>query len=419
MYRLKKISIKKISNGLINITIFFLLLGYPLQILTNQKIHYYFFIASSFILLFINIKSIVNVKKVIYFSLISLPLLHFLAFKAPDNAFWFSLIPYLLTPLVFWNNCFSDYDFEDMMKIFNGFTYFYFLGIIMQIAGIESPYLNIDITYTNGVLHDRYGSFAGGTLALGLTGSISLMYSLMQFLYNKDRGAYLIFTILVSFLTLLFAQSRRFYLLVFFVGLLLFWYNPNVKRKKRNINFKTIFLTISIIFLVFVGLYSIKDTNYYLERIFSVFDFTGDASNLMRVTKWVEAINYFLNNIWFGMGLGTTGTIGKNFDPAVDSLSDIIVAESYYLKILVECGLIFGSVYFFGQFYFLKTAFKRLSKKQYAFPSICVIFYFLESFTSTSLESILSNILFWISISVLSRKEAIDEVDNVQVCHTG
>lgn len=397
----KSISVNSLNNIIVLISTFFLLAGFPLQVITGQKLHYYIFFFNSLLLLVINIRPILNKYKIVYFSIISIPVFFFLISKSVDTAFIFSLIPYIIAPLVYWGNAFHNFSLKPVMQMFQAFTVLYFVGVILQMIGFESIFLNIDITITDGELHDRYGSFAGGTLALGLTASFSLMYCFYEFVYYKNKSITNFFLILTSLLTIVFAQSRRYYLFVFIIGFLIFWFNPNREIKNKKQKFKVILISTLAIVLLIIFLYIIRDTNYYLVRIFSVFDFSGDESNVLRVVKWIEAIQYFLNNFWTGMGFGATGTIGKNFDPTVTSLDEIIVAESYYLKILVECGIIFGLTYFAIQIFFLKKAFKQLKNYEVAFAAYSMLFFFIESFTSTALESAISSMLFWISASVI------------------
>lgn len=397
----KSISVKSLNNIIVQVSTFFLLGGFPLQVITGQKLHYYIFFFNSLLLLVINIRPILNIYKLIYFSIIAIPVFFFLISKSIDTAFVFSLIPYIIAPLVYWGKAFHDFSFKPVMHMFQAFTVLYFIGVILQMLGFESIFLNIDLTITDGVLHDRYGSFAGGTLALGLTASFSLMYCLYEFVYSNNKSIKNIFLIIASLLTIVFAQSRRYYLFVFIIGFLIYWFNPNREIKNKKQKFKIILISTFITVLLVVFLYIFRDTNYYLVRIFSVFDFSGDESNVLRVVKWIEAIQYFLNNFWTGMGFGATGTIGKNFDPTVTSLDEIIVAESYYLKILVECGIIFGLTYFALQIFFLKKAFNQLKNYEVAFAAYSMIFFFIESFTSTALESAISSMLFWISASII------------------
>lgn len=392
-------SIKDANTFIVSVITIAMLAGFPIQVISGTKIHYAAFILGCFILLLINMVAVINYLKLVYFSVFALPILYFLSSSGIDNAFVFSLVPYVIVPIVFWNKAFVAFKLASVLKIFQFFTVIYFIGVLLQMVGVSAPFLAMDITKTEGIVHERYGSFAGGTLALGLTASVSFIFTYYQWVYEKRKGLVPLLLLLISFFTLLFAQSRRFYILIFAVALLIYLYN----RPARPGSIKKVlsYVTIVVVMLIFLVLYLFKDSNYYLQRIFSVADFAEDESNLLRVAKWLQAIQAFLRHFWFGMGLGASGTIGKNFDPMVTSVDDILVAESYYLKILLECGVVFGTGYLIFQVFLLTKIFRSFRMPRVAFPAFLLFFFFLESFMSTSLESALPSMLFWISVSKL------------------
>ncbi len=393
------ISLESINNFLVQLAIIVLLLGFPILVVTGQKLHYYIFVLIALVQLIINIQPYFNSVKFYYFLALAIPLVFFLLKKSVNEPFIFSLLPYVIVPFVYFNRSFQLFNLDTVLKIFQVVTILNFIGVLLQVVGFQSIFLDLDRVKTDGIDHDRYGSFAGGTLALGLISSISFIFSLYKIVYERNKSLIQIGFTIISFATLILAQSRRFYILVFIIGVLMFLFDIN---KNTNINkilriglFTFLGLLISLFFL-----YSIRANNYYLLRLFSIVDFENDGANLERVAKWLLAINSFLNNFWFGMGLGASGTIGKNLTDD-DSSVDIFSAESYFIKIFVEGGVIFGVLCLLFLIVYLVKSFKNLQNSQKALAAYIYIFFFLECFMSTSLESAFPSIIFWICVSKL------------------
>lgn len=391
-----------LSERIIVINFLFLLAGYIISTITGAKIHYLITLCSSFLILFINFKIRINTSKFVYLFSLTLSTLHFLFTKPADTSFIFSLFTYFLIPITFFNYRFKSFNLNAVVGCFNLFTTIYFVGLLMQLVGVSSPFLTIDLTYTDGVLHDRYGSFAGGTLGLGFAASISSIASFYKIIYERNRNILNVVVLFISVFTLVLAQSRRFYFFVLIIYFFIYFFDLN-----KNYDLKKIFriaITASItIALAVVGLFLLKDNSYYVMRLFSTLDTVNDESNVIRIGKWLTAIDAFLNNFWFGLGLGTTATIGK--DLANTYIDDLFVAESYYLKGFVEGGFIFGITFLGLCIKFLRVSFKNLRVPQKALAGYFFLFFFLDSFVSTSLESVISSIIFWLCLSILNETE--------------
>lgn len=397
LFLLNKTSLIKI---LLALGTSFILLGFVLQISLGIKIHYILFILISIAVLALRFSDKVYKIKLLYIGFILILIPYSIIKNGLDAPLIYSLVTYLFIPIIYWNSFFSTQKSYLYFQIFHYFTLFYFLGLLLQIMGFESVFLNKDITKTFGEVHERYGSFAGGTLSLGLTASMSLLFAIYEWLHMKQKNVMNVFWIIISFITVLFSQSRRFYVLNILV--IIFIYRSSLKKEKQSSKNKFIrYIIYFVIFLIsIVVLFFLKD-NYFLGRLFSIFDFKGDESNLLRVVKWLEALQVFLNNFLLGNGLGSSGVVGRNFDPMETSLNEVLVAESYFLKIFLEGGFLFGLFYLLTNMYILKICIKSLKSTFVPFTNFCFIFYFFESFMSTSLESILPNLIFWLSVSTL------------------
>jgi O-antigen ligase len=388
-----------LTEYLVFVSVILLMLGAPIQLITGVKLHYFAFIILSIIIFLINASAYVNITKGMYFLLLFFSIIFFLIHKPVDLPFIYSFLTYAVVPFIFFNRTFKNFDFTLLIKAFVFFTFLNFVGVLLQVAGVETPFLALDLVRTEGELHLRYGSIAGGTLALGFTASVAAICAFYLITYYKQNTIYNFSVLFFSIITLLLAQSRRFYFLVFVIILVTYLFDTN---KKYNIRRAVFIGAGSIVFLIlgFYLAFVFKEKVYFLERAFSIFNFQDDAANLERVTKWALAINTFIKNIWFGIGIGGTGTIGKNFNEET-SLEDILVAESFYIKILVECGIFFG-IFFIGLFISgLKKSLVALRSIEKSLAGVFFLFFFLESFMSTSLESPLAAVLFWIAMSKL------------------
>jgi hypothetical protein len=180
--------------GLILASITFVLLaGNIIFTITESKVHYVFFAAASILVLFLTFRLVINVRKLIYFIPILLSFVYNFSNNIHNQFFFLSILPYFIVPLVFYNKYFNDFNLTHVLKIFEWFTVLNFLGLLLQLQGIESPFLYLGHAFTNDNYHERYGSFAGGTLALGLGATITVIDSFHKIIFKKDKRAYTIF----------------------------------------------------------------------------------------------------------------------------------------------------------------------------------------------------------------------------------
>ncbi len=393
--------VSRININLVWFSAILCLAGYPIGVITGVKVHYLLFSFFSFILFFVNFyKGGINKFKAYYFITLLIPTAHFLATRTIDLPFIYSALNYVIVPLVFFSINFSKFNLNVFVRIFQLFTFINLIGLILQTIGFESPILQQEFTYTNDVLHDRYGSFAGGSLVLGFIASISTIFSFYDLLCNKKRDALTYLNIVISLLTLVIAQSRRFYIFILIVLALMFLISSNKRINKKKLIKNLIIIAIAVAGFIFF-LYQFKNDNYYASRFFSTFDFKYDASNALRILMWIKAFQTFINNFWFGIGMGGIGTIGKDVFDNLKDVEDLFVSESYFLKSFVEGGIFFGTCFFLISLHFFKKSFKELRNKNKSLAAYLFIFLFLDSFVSTTLETLLATLIFWIAVSIL------------------
>lgn len=410
---IKEFKISIFLKNILLLNFLILLLGYIIIQTIGVKIHYFIFILSSLIILGTCI--LYNAKppilKITYLLYLTFLIVVSIAKNGVDATFLFTVVVYLFIPIVFYRSLFSDFNLLNFLNLFRLVNIFYAVGLLLQLVGKESILLDSQFTYTMGELQYRFGSFAGSSLLLGFVACVLLILSFFSYIHKKQKRSVNLIFICLGIFNLLVSQSRRFYIFIFFTICLMFLFKSVAKSKTKL--HKYIFGLIVVISLVSIFLTVFGD-NYFMNRLVSVFDFKNDSSNSLRIFMWINAINNFINNFWLGTGLGSTTVAGKDIWNQVDSIEDIVTTESYMLKNFVEGGVVFG-------LFFLNVIFRQLTKgfnaiktmpsSNKALAGYFIIFFFLDSIVGTTLESIISSVIFWISVSILSIKKSEEAIN--------
>lgn len=377
-------------------TLFVLLFGFSIQTLTGVKLHYFYFVIASLLIILLNLTKPSHSYNKLYLILLTISTIYNFFFKIVDTSFYLSLATYFLIPICI--NKVSIYftliDYLKLFKIFDIVIIIYFLALLLQILGVESDLFVIEMVMNKDTFHQRYTSIAGGSLALGSLGVLCAIFAFYRLYILEKNKLFFIFIILIGLSCVYFSFSRRFYILFFLCAIFIHLLFSKKGMIKKGI--VILLVIIIIIGLIFLFRFNIE---IFTDRIGSIFDFSNDGANVERVLKWVNTFNAFLNNIWFGIGIGTTTIIGKDIEGL--RVSELFVSESYFLKMLAENGLIFGSFYLLFSVYVVISFFKKRFAINIQVPYIIFIYFFFESISSTSLESPFSSILFWISVSTL------------------
>ena len=394
------------NEKLVLIATALLLFSFQILVLTEQKPHYIIVVLICVVLLIVNINGYFNYIKLLYLLPLTLSMIYFLSQHKAGSPFILSILNYLIIPLVFLNHNFHDFDLNKMMKLFQWFIVFCFLGLLLQVIGIESPFLDLELAITNEVVKERYGSFAGSTLVLGFYASISTIYTYYTYVYKSDKSIKNIFFLLISLSTLFLAQSRRYYVFTFIIMGLIYFFGGNKEFKLGKIIAKNKWAILIIIALI-VGSFLLKDQVFLFMRFYSTFDFANDGSNVLRAIKWLEAIQQFLDNFWFGAGLGDMGAVGKDLQEL--TVYELTVAESYFLKVFVEGGVFMGIAFIVMMIFLLKKSLKHIKQRSIdSFAAYIFIFFFLDCFMSMTMEYVLASILFWLSIAIITKSNPTD-----------
>lgn len=392
----------KTNTTIVLFSFFILLSGFIITKTFNAKLHYPIFFAATLLLPMLNFfsKNSIQIGVYIFFSLVVATYQYI--FISVNEFFILTLSSFLVIPLFFSKKIIYISQYQ-VFKILSFFTIFYFVGTILQIIGADSTFLKLDRYYVGDVPYERYGSFAGGTLALGLAGTLTSIYAFYYYINRKNAITFII--LLCSIAVVFLAYSRRFYVLL----VLILIFQLSALGKPLKIKSRSTLIFVSVI-IIGISLYmsNIAGISRLLDRAISITDFEGDESNVGRVIQWTNTFNDFKNNIWSGIGLGYTGVVGRS-DLDFQSLNS---AESYYLKILTETGVLYGAFYIIFCFYLLYKVFEL--KKVKAISASIVLFYLIESFVGDSLSSVFSSAIYWINVGMLLNPSSTEVLSNIK-----
>ena len=399
--RFSTITLSYFNSKMVELCFWLLLFSFQILVLTGLKPHYFLVTAISLIIFVINLQPYINVLKSIYFlPLFTSILYHVLFNRNIDLAFILSILNYVIIPLVFFHRSFYSFDLYKSVYCFKWFTVLCFVGLMLQIVGVEAPFLDLEFAITDGIVKHRYGSIAGSTLVLGFFTSISFIYCFYNYIYLKDSSKQNIVFLIISLISLFLAQSRRYYVFTFIICALIFYFGKTKRTSLKYFFSKYKYYLISIL-LFFLIAFFLKDDVFLFARFYSTFDYKNDASNVLRAIKWIEAILNFVHHFWFGAGIGNMGAVGKNVSELTPE--ELTVAESYYLKVFVEGGIFFGLAFVVLIVNTLKRTFILLKhNSSYSFVCYIFLFFFLDCFMSMTLEYVIGSILFWISIAIIN-----------------
>ena len=391
---------------LVMITVLVLELGNILLFFTGFKIQYVILGISSILIMLINIKKSNKIPVLTYSILISTVFLFQLFFNNYMYRSVIALSYYLIIPYVYSKSLESFEEFNRLLRNSSKIVApIFFLGLVLQKQEFLPEFFIVERTVTNFNVYTRYTSVAGGSLALGL---FSALFSItcVHWLFDKTKQIKTSLILLVISLYCLFNSLSRGAYMVTIIGCgLIIWSkwkdNNKVTQSKINIRiiFGVIFLTITA-FLLINGKNDDTILTTTIQRFVSAFDFKDDEANLERVTRWLASLDAISNNLFLGTGLGTTGSVG--YDTTSNNFErDILITESYLLKVFVECGIFFGLFYTLFFIKSIRDLFAHINLYDNTLLAKALfISLSLGSLWLQTLEAPLFSILFWISYSL-------------------
>ncbi|OGC90725.1 MAG: hypothetical protein A2W25_07290 [candidate division Zixibacteria bacterium RBG_16_53_22] len=324
-------------------------------------------------------------------------LLH-LGLFGPSDYFWLSMASYLAIPLICGRNVLTPEQFDRLMLVLSVVAFPNLVGLVAQLYGHHSAFLVDEFTMTASEVHVRYTSFVGGALALGMISTITALSSAYWLLARQQYRVYNALIFIASIICVYFSYSRRGYVILALGLLVILWrtyYSPLGIRKMLL----AAFLLVGATFLVAILL---DDVGNIFPRVLSIYDFQNDPGNVLRVVKWLEALNTIAEHPLLGVGFGVSGTLGRDPSEFLDA-DDIFSAESYYLQVAMEGGVLVGAIVLFvmGKVVFGSLKCVRHDHQTLLTTSILVSLAF-ESIAGTAITSPLMAILFWLAYGINS-----------------
>lgn len=207
-------------------------------------------------------------------------------------------------------------------------------------------------------------------------------FILFLFTKNSINRIFYLLLLMFSFLALYLSYTRGSWLstiISLFLGvILILYYNSSIINLK-NIGLALLTILIFILFFNFIG---IIDLQILLKRISSFSLNKIDISNLGRLIEYASAVEAFLQNPLFGVGLGY---IFVYFAPGIGPVASIYCHNSY-LYIVSKMGLI-GLFLFLLIIIYTLLPIIRVAKKFYSDEFYKYSFIFLLIFISVVIKS--------------------------------
>lgn len=206
--------------------------------------------------------------------------------------------------------------------------------IILSAFLFESLFVFFTHNPSLGVRHEGFG----GILQLGQDTSFILCILISYFLYNiytKKKVIYIFYPLLFIFLYALYATGSRSPILGLLIASIFIYCTL-----KERLNIKNIFKVFFTIFSLMSILYFTN--NQVSMQINSVFNPINDVSNASKLVANIISLNMFIDNPFFGSGLGTFEVLKEVYMPSIITstiMDEVGVPHNMFLGILGECGI--------------------------------------------------------------------------------
>lgn len=314
----------------------------------------------------------------------------------PSDYFWLSMVSYLAIPIICGRNVLTPEQFDRLMLALSFVAFPNLVGLVAQLYGYQSAFLVDEQTITASEVHIRYTSLVGGALALGIISTITALSSAYWLLARQQYRIYNALVLIASIICTYFSYSRRGYIILALGLLVIFWrtyYSPLMTRKM-------LLATLFLISAAFLMVIFHEDVGNILPRVWSIFDFQDDPGNVLRVVKWIEALDTIGAHPLLGVGFGESGTLGRDPSELLNG-EDIFSAESYYLQVAMEGGIPVGAIVLLviGKVVFGSLKYVRHDNRTLLTTTILVVVAF-ESIAGTAITSPLIAILFWLAYGI-------------------
>lgn len=295
-------------------------------------------------------------------------LVHVLQFGFIPSGFLQATVVYLAIPFLAYVTSFSRQEFLSLVRFIaltsllslSGAIAYGFVNagavfegrVAMDSENFVRRVFHAEWTATFGVVHTRNSSIYGSSLVFGAISLIQL--SACLFLINLKHSVFINYGLAsMSGLAALLSYARRVYPSGFL--LVAFWYSfLNLKAK--------IFWFFILAFVLAFGFWLFHEHFFsLLQRITSTFSFLENSSGNQSRLAFMEAgiRNAFANP--FGLGFGTTSSIGKEYNTIEMAAGFRGVTESFFITAIGEFGI--AQFIFCCSVYFLRRNSLIISKR--------------------------------------------------------
>uniref|UniRef100_B3EM01 O-antigen polymerase n=1 Tax=Chlorobium phaeobacteroides (strain BS1) TaxID=331678 RepID=B3EM01_CHLPB len=264
--------------------------------------------------------------------------------------------------------------------------------VLMQSNGLYVNLFPVEYTRISDVVYVRCTGVLGGSLINGLVSALCLIIIIYRALEEKKYKTIDLLLFVLSLYALLLSYSRGAYVLLMVAVFVIVY-------KMRILSFKGVKRPYVVFFIVLFVAVILFYNDVVLERIYSIFDFS-QGGNLLRYDYWLRSLQVFKDNMILGAGLGMTSTVGGS-DSSMVIAGDASIAESYYLKLMVEGGIMLLISFLPLVFYGIKKSLKE--KNELLFSAIFIAIT-IETFIMPSLESPLISIIYWLCWGALMKR---------------
>lgn len=253
-------------------------------------------------------------------------------------------------------------------------------------------------TNINGVRTFRTKVFARSFLSFGMEMSLITLCSFFLYMETKKKRYAVAFVL--NIIGLLTTSSRGPLVAVVIACLGYYLYSKgNISQVKKWLKVIGIAAIVAAVFIIVARFSQNETIQYFVYRLSAITDWTHDAGNVGRISRWTRTFDMWSNNKLFGIGVSATGSWDLRYV--------IITTESGALKRLVELGIV-GMILYYGD---ILSAFcvsmadlkrnKRRSKKNFViFCWMGVLCVLIEDSVLQVTEEVAIAYLFWTLVTL-------------------
>ncbi|MEX2150240.1 MAG: O-antigen ligase family protein [Steroidobacteraceae bacterium] len=392
--QIREVILKDGKTFLLLVSLLVVTYVWPLRVISDSKIAYPIMGAIVALVFLTRLSARVSAWLSVYLAAIAMAGSLHIAVLGSSAYFWLSLSTYLVIPFVCGRKVLDEEKFDRLMLGLSVTAIPNLAGLIAQMAGYQSDFLVEEFTMTLGNVHVRYTSLVGGALGLGMISALTAVSAAYWLVARRQYWIYNLLVFAASITCLYFSYSRRAYVFALLGLVIIAW---STRRSHRDVIAKVVVL-VAAAGAVVVAI-ALGHLDGLLNRLWSIAVFAAEDDGL-RVTKWLQALTTIAAHPILGVGFGGSGTIGRDPAELVDFQS-FLTAESYYLQMAMEGGVLVGIVVFLT---ITCTAFKSLTRLRYRPATLLtttfLVCFAVESFPGTSLTSPLVAIIFWLAFGI-------------------